>query len=366
MSTIARIPAEQLHAFAAGVFQAAGTPEDISEVVADHLVESDLKGMASHGTLRIPAYLGAIDSGALVPDGRPETVHETAGCATVDANRGFGHFGAWCAMDVAMRKAQEAGMCAVSLTRAHHIGRLGMYAEQAADRGYIGIITNGGGGGSRGPRGDSRPRAPRSDNYVDRLAYASAGAPPYGGAQPALGANPIAFGVPSSDGRHFVGDFATTMLANGKVLSTLLRGEKLPPGCIVDKDGNPSVEPEDYYSGGAPLVFGGYKGYAFSLLTCLLGGLSGGHAVDTRHMGGNFLMAIDIRAFQPLEAYEGNVASFLDGLRSMTPAQGFKEVLVAGDPERRAEDENRREGVPMPAEVLTELDKWGEKYGVQL
>ena len=362
MSESARIPAERLHAFTTGLFQALGTPQDIADVVADHLVAADLKGIASHGSIHILQYVRAIEAGGLNVEARPNTVRETKSTATIDANRGWGHYAAKWSMDLAMRKAQETGMCAVSLTHAHHIGRLGTYAQQAADEGYIGLITTGGGG----PHVASRQPTPPSDNVIDRLTFGGSGAAPYGGARPALGTNPISFGCPSSDGKHFIADFATTMLSNSKVLIALLKGEKLPPGCIVDKDGNPSVEPEDYYNGGAPLVFGGYKGYAFSLLTCLLGGLGGGYNVESRYMGGDFLMAIDVRAFQPLEAYERNVAAFLDGMRSVPPAPGFTEVLVPGDPERRAEEENRREGIALHDEVLAELRQCGGKYGVEL
>ena len=362
MSTSTRIPADRLHKFTASVFEAVGTPTDIAKVVADHLVNADINGMASHGTIHIPSYLGGIEKGNLKVDARPDTVRESKSTATVDGNRGFGHYTAWWAMDLAMRKAQETGMCAIGLRNVNHIGRLGTYTQQAVAEGYISLVTSGGGG----PRSDERPRKPPTDNVIDRLTFGSSGAPPYGGAKGALGSNPISFGFPSSDGKHFVADFATTMLSNSKVLIALLNGEKLPPGCFVDKHGNPSIDPADYYDGGAPLVFGGYKGYAFSLLTCLLGGLGGGYNAQTGHMGGDFLIAIDVRAFQPLEAYERNVAAFLEGMRSVPPAPGFTEVLVPGDPERRSAETNRREGIPIHDEVIVELRKCGDELGVDL
>jgi len=193
MSTTQRVPVGQLREFSMGVLTGLGTPEDIADVVTSHLVGADTKGMASHGVIHIPSYAKGIEAGHLKVAARPDVDRETKSTATVNAHGGWGHFAASWSMDLAMRKAKETGMCAVSLTDAGHIGRLGTYAEQAAAGGYLSIVSTGGGG----PRPDSGSRTPPSDNVIDRLTYGGAGAAPYGGAKPALGTNPISFGAPS-------------------------------------------------------------------------------------------------------------------------------------------------------------------------
>lgn len=337
MATSRRIQADVLRDFCTQLFEAVGTPSEIAEVVARILVNSDLKGHLSHGAFQIPGYIQSIENKGLVPDGTPEILRQTASTAFVDSKLCWGHYaGQWC-MNLAIEKARATGMGAVSITNSHHIGRLGEYAEQAAAEGFAAILVTGG--------------------------RSIGGASPFGGAEGALGTNPIAFGFPSADGRHFISDFATTAIAGAKIHIARIKGTTLPPGSIIDKHGHPSVDPEDFYDGGRLLVFGGYKGYAISLLTCLLGGLAGVNP-DSGDMGGTYFQAIDISAFQPLKDYQGAVKSFLNGIRSIPPAPGFSEVLVPGDPERNAEAEQLREGIDLPEKIRQELLECAEKYNV--
>ena len=126
------------------------------------------------------------------------------------------------------------------------------------------------------------------------------------------------------------------MVAEGKLRVARSKGEDLPEGYIVDRHGVPSVKPEDFYDGGFLLPFGNHKGYALSMLTCLLGGLSGRFDVERGTMGGAYLQVIDVAAFTPLEAYQQGVRAFLDGIRRTPPAPGFDAVLVPGDFEHRS------------------------------
>jgi uncharacterized oxidoreductase len=337
MATSRRIQADVLRDFCTRLFKAVGTPPEIAEVVARILVNSDLKGHLSHGVYQIPGYIRGMEKKELIPDATPEIIRQTASTAFVDSHCGWGHYaGQWC-MHLAIEKARATGMGAVSIVNSHHIGRLGEYAEQAAAEGFAAILVTGG--------------------------RSVGGASPFGGAEGALGTNPIAFGFPSADGRHFISDFATTAIAGAKIHIARIKGTTLPPGSIIDKHGHPSVDPEDFYDGGRLLVFGGYKGYAISLLTCLLGGLAG-VTPDSGDMGGTYFQAIDISAFQPLEDYQVAVKSFLNGIRSIPPAPGFSEVLVPGDPERNAEAEQLREGIELPEKIRQELLECAEKYNV--
>jgi len=337
MATSRRIHADRLRDFCTQLFKAVGTPPNIAAVEARILVNSDLKGHLSHGVFQIPGYIQSIENKGLVPDGTPEIVRQTASTAFVDSKLCWGHYaGEWC-MNLAIEKARATGMGSVSITNSHHIGRLGEYAEQAAAAGFASLLVTGG--------------------------KSAGGASPFGGAEGALGTNPIAFGFPSADGRHFVSDFATTAIAGAKIHIARIKGTELPPGSIIDKHGYPSGDPEDFFAGGRLLVFGGYKGYAISLVTCLLGGLAG-VVPDSGDVGGTYFQAIDIGAFQPLEDYQSAVQSFLNDFRAIPPAPGFSEVMVPGDPERNKEAEQLREGIDLPEKICQELLEFAEKYSV--
>src|SRR5687767_2088944 len=239
------VPVDALQDVAARIFTAAGTPEDLAKHVAQHLVKANLSGHDSHGVIRIPAYVTQIKSGRLAADGRPEVIEQGASSAVVDGTCGFGQVAASFAMDVAIKKASETGMGGVAVRRCNHIGRLGHYSEEAASRGFIAFVSY----GSAGP--------------------SSGHSAPFGGAQRHFGTNPISFGIPSKETTPVVVDFATTVVAEGKLQVARAKHAPLPPGCIVDKDGQPSTDAEDFYAGGMILPMGGHKGYALSLVTAL-------------------------------------------------------------------------------------------------
>jgi LDH2 family malate/lactate/ureidoglycolate dehydrogenase len=192
MAEMQLIPAQTLEDLARRIFVAAGTPEDMAAHTARHLVKANLSGHDSHGVIRIPAYVQQIKNGRLMPDARPEVVKEQASAAVVDGKRCFGQVAASFALDVAIRKASETGVGAVSIRRCNHIGRLGDYSEAAAERGYIAFISY----GSAGPNaGHSAP---------------------FGGSQRHFGTNPISFGIPGKQTTPVVVDFATTMVAEAR------------------------------------------------------------------------------------------------------------------------------------------------------
>ena len=334
--------ASYLHAMTRELLVAVATPHHIAENVAEILVNANLAGHDSHGVIRIPSYLQSIAGNRTQPAAEPIFIDETANTLRVDGGNGFGHYTARKAMERAIEKAKEADMCSVTLVRTGHIGRLGEYAEAAARTGCIGITTNGNGVKDGG-------------NIV-----------PFGGASGALGTNPISIGVPTGDDSPFIIDFATSMIAGGKILFAQSRGMDLPEDCIVDKHGNPSVKTADFYDGGFLLPFGKHKGYAFSLLMCLLGGLSGNFDLERGAMGGQFMLVLNVSAFTPLEAYQEGVRAFLDGIKSIPAAPGFDGVLVPGDYERCSRLQRLAHGVDVPDTTYQEILEWGEKLEVSL
>jgi LDH2 family malate/lactate/ureidoglycolate dehydrogenase len=339
------VPADELQELTCALFVAADTPRRIAEVVATILVNSNLAGHDSHGVLRVPAYLRAIEAGTLRPAAEPVVVREAATTLLIDGQGGFGHYTAQRALELALAKAQQSNVCCVSFTQVGHVGRLGEYAEQAAARGCIGLITVGSGS--------------NRDTY--RVV-------PHGGGAGAgvLGTNPIAIGVPTGDDRPFVLDYATSVLAEGKVQVARSKGLPMPPGVILDNRGEPTTNPHDFYDHGYLLPMGGHKGYALSLAFCLLAGLGGYFQPETQGLAGAYMQVVNVAAFLPLTTYQQNVRSFLEGIKAVPAAPGVEEILVPGEPEYRSRQQRLATGVPIPETILTQLQEWAEKLHVSV
>lgn len=340
MTPVHCLSVSHLYSLARRMLIAAGAPGHIAATVAEILVSANLAGHDSHGVLRIPAYLRRIVDGAINPAAEPERVRETAGTLLVDGRNGFGHHAARQTMAWAIDKARRTEVCAASLVRHGHIGRLGEYAEQAARAGCIGFITTGSATPGEGITA------------------------PFGGISGALSTNPIAVGVPTGDDAPFVLDFATSVVAEGKIQVARSRGADVPEGCIVDKHGNPSVKPADLYDGGHLLPFGRHKGYALGVLVSLLGGLGGEFDIERRTMAGTFLHVINIGAFTPLDTYQRAVRATLSGIKGAVPAPGVTEVLAPGDPEARSRAARLAGGIELPNASYQQICEWADRLQV--
>jgi hydroxycarboxylate dehydrogenase B len=345
-----------LEAFGRRVFVALGTPEDVAAEVAAHLVRANLAGHDSHGAIRIPQYATMIAQGTIRPDGRPAVVRERGATLLVDAGDGFGQYVTAWALERGIERAAGQGTAVVAIRRANHIGRVGDYTERAARRGYVAAVTVGAAGPGIG------------------------GAAPFGGAARFLGTNPWSLGVPTG-GEPVLVDFATTVVAEGKVRVARDKREALPPGCIVDKEGHPSTDPADFYAGGMLLPFGGHKGYGLALGAALLGGLAAIGEADPSmagaaaapaepgqgdRTGGVFLLLVDPGAFGDAGAYVGTVGRVTGALKQVPPAPGVGEVLLPGEPEARTRRQREREGIALPADTWAAIAGVAEKAGVAL
>jgi hydroxycarboxylate dehydrogenase B len=334
---------EHLEKTGRAIFEAAGAPPDLAARLMHALVDSNLAGHDSHGVIRIPAYVKAIEDGKIKPAARPNTQQESPTTAIVDGAWSFGHVAAEFAMQVAIKKARETNVGAVGVIRCNHIGRVGEYSEMASNAGCLGMVFVGGTTGS-------------------------GIAAPFGGAGRAFSTNPLSFGVPAGEHPAILIDFATTVVAEGKVQVARAKHAQLPPGCIVDKDGNPSTNPEDLYNGGMLLPFGGHKGYALAMLASLLGGaLTGNDNVNGgAGSGGAFMVAINIEAFRPREDYNRTVDTFFDKIKAIPPAPGFDEVLIPGEPELRTREARRRDGIQVAEDTWEAIQKAARGLGVEV
>lgn len=335
-----RYQAAFLHAVTRRLFEGVDAPRHVADVIAKSLVEANLRGHDSHGILRIAGYLKGNEDRGGYPQGEPTFEEHGPRTGSCDGKDGSGLYVAKVATEQAIEKAKKLETYRITVNNMGHIGRLGAYGEIAADAGCIGIITM----GSAGPG-------------VGRIL-------PYGGSKSAMGTNPMSIGVPTGDDTPFVIDYATSMIAAGKMFFAETQGTELKKGCIVDKDGRPSVNVQDYYDDGNLLAFGKHKGYAMSLVVALLGGLTGGINSEKQTMGGCLIQILDVEAFTPLEDYQKGVRAFLDSVKDSAPAPGFDQVLVPGDPEQIARQDRLANGIEVWDMTIDEIKEWAEKLDV--
>lgn len=346
---ITQAPAH-LIALSRGIFIAAGASPANAEQVARSLVDANLAGHDSHGVIRIPQYVNAIRQGEVVPDAEPTIRRETAATALVDGHWAFGQVSAAFATDLAVAKAKAEGVSLVGIVRVNHIGRLGEWATRAADAEIAAIVLAGGFGG----RGQS--------------------AVPFGGAKPLFGTNPIAVGIPAGAKADVLVDFATTSVAAGKIEVARAKKAPLPPGSIVDREGRPTTDPEDYYAGGALLPFGGHKGYALSVMVEFLGRImTGADAFAEEPRGGAvyghsgaLVIGMNPAFFGEPDRYAAAAANTVDRLKAVPPAPGSSGVLIPGEPEALARSERAEAGVPIAEETWEKIRLVAHDLGVSV
>ncbi len=341
-----RIQAGELERLIASILAAAGGRDDYAEIVAEHLVNANLAGHDSHGVLRAPHYVSAIDDGRLDPQALPEVVEETACMAQINGNWTFGQVIAKQGSELAITKAREQGIGLVSMYHEGHTGRLGTYAEMAAEAGMASMIWDGCIGG------------PRSIVV------------PLNGSGRKIGANPIAMGFPS--GRHgaVILDFATSMSAAGKVMVAQAKGEALPDEWIVDAEGRPTTDPTQLREGGALRPLGlpsvGHKGYALGLMVGLfsmMASLRSDKQPPLEDRWGTVILMIDITRFGSLDLFQQQVDTVIEFVKA-DPLDG--EVLFPGELEARRRQERLAGGIELPAAIWREIVDCAERFGLEI
>jgi LDH2 family malate/lactate/ureidoglycolate dehydrogenase len=327
-----------LRRVAFNIFKAMGATVEEAEIVADHLVQANLVGHDSHGVIQVPIYVNRIRIGHIVPGAPFEVTNESPATACVNGHWGFGYQVTERSMRMAIDKARSQNICAVTIFCQSHIGRLADYAIMAAKEGMIGLITADSG---RGPKAVA----------------------PFGGRARRMGTNPICIAVPSDMDGPVLLDMATAAVAAGKVSLAVSRKETIPPTWVIDKDGNPTTDPNDYFDGGALLPVGadqGHKGSGLSfmveVLSGILTGLGFGLDPNGRHNDGCFLLAINVAAFRPLADFKKEVKEFAEFVKTSPPAQGFSEVMYPGEIEWRTEQARRQNGIYVEEETRLQLD----------
>jgi uncharacterized oxidoreductase len=337
--------AEQLRNVGTKVFLAAGAPLDDAEWVSRLLVKANLVGHDSHGVIRVIQYVKAIQRGDINPDARTEIVKESRASALVNGNWGFGQVAARRAMEIAIRKAKENTCGTVCAYNCYHVGRLADYSLMAAESDMVGVVMA---------------------NSVKNVAA-------YGGLDRVLSTGPLSYAFPTGGEAPFFLDIATSVVAEGKVRNTLHKGGKLPEGCIIDKNGNPSTNPADLYDGGALLPLGGdlfgYKGFGIGLVVEVLGGVlsnSGLTLMPGKKGNGLFFQAVDIESFMPVDEFKQQVTTLIQKVKSSRLRPGFTEILMPGEPEFRTEKERLKSGISVPDRTWEEIKTTAAALGLNV
>ncbi|MFZ0090316.1 MAG: Ldh family oxidoreductase [Solirubrobacteraceae bacterium] len=335
------LSASDLHELCLALLRGLDTPDDLAAIVAQALRNANLAGHDSHGLVRMPAYAQSVRDGKVIPQARAEVVRSHGATAAVSARRGWGQPAGRVAADTAVSLAHQHGVGAVVLQESPHVGRLADYAERVAGAGQLAMIV--------------------TNAWVNVA--------PFGGRDRRLGTNPIAFGIPrGTDQPPIVSDFATSVVAEGKLQVARAYGRPVAPGTIVDSEGRPTEDPEDFYGGGALLPAQGYKGYGLAVAIEALGGALSGMApaMLPSYGDGNgmFVLALQIDAFVALEQFVGQVEEMAAALVAAPTAPDADEILLPGDVELRTTQRRARDGVPIPGQTWEEVVALAGELGV--
>lgn len=335
------IPAPDLRDIATRVFRGAGADARPTGVLVDHLIDANLAGHDSHGVQHIPGYVAGIRRGEIKPNAEPTVLRESPSSALVDGGWTFGQVSALYGADVAIAKARTNGVAAVGVVRCTHIGRLGTYPTRAARHGVVLMVTIG-----------------------DLLGMTA----PFGGAKGVFGTNPFAFGFPARQKDDVMIDFATSSIAAGKVAVAKAKHEPVPSGSILDKDGQPTTDPNAFYEGGMLLPFGGHKGSALAVLSALLSQhlVPAADYSEGRKQTGTFILAVDAGLFRDVADVAAETDEVIGQIQAIPPVEGLSRVLTPGEPEVLIAEKRSREGIPIPDDTWSLIQQTAEDLGVAI
>ena len=330
--------AEPLRRLVRAIFEAAGCQPGEAECVARHLVEANLTGHDSHGIVRIPWYFQAMRTGTLLTNREPRIVVDTDTMAILDGQCGFGHVMARHATKLAIDKASKHGIATVGLRNSGHIGRVGDWAEMAAEAGMVSLCF---------------------------VSTSGAGiiVAPHGGSQRRINANPIAIGIPVPGGSTVLADLSTCTIAHGKIVIAGHEGQTVPENCIIDAEGRPTNDPDVFHGDppGAILPFAGHKGYALSIVVELLANvLTGGGCARQDAKGfeqSMLIIVLDPTRLQTQDAFAAEAQHLTEFVKSSRTVEPDGEILMPGEPEQRSRTERLGDGIPIDATTWAQIQQ---------
>jgi LDH2 family malate/lactate/ureidoglycolate dehydrogenase len=343
-----RVPAERLRAFTASALHAVGLDADAADRIAELMNRADLQGSDGHGIIRLAPYIARIEAGGINRAPNIAVVEERPAMAIVDGDNAMGHLVMDRAAQLAITKAKTTGVAWVGTRHSNHAGPASLYARMPLEHDMIGMYF-----------------AVGNANHL----------PPWGGLDMLLSTNPIAVAIPSADGTPIVLDMATTVAAYGKVKAKAQKGEPMPEGWMIDRQGNALLDPKRAAEGFL-LPIGGYKGYGLALVVGLLAGTlnnaaMGKDVVDfnvdqtTTTNTGQAILAIDLAAFGDVAAFKARVETVANDLRASERMPGVDRIWLPGEQSHAKRIEYLRDGVPVADGVLATLAQLAGRLGIE-
>ena len=340
------VSAIRLKKSCADILNAAGLSLADAELVADTLVQADLWGHQSHGTLRLPAYVERLRSGAVDARAEPSILRDSGAVALIDGMGAMGQVVANTAMNLAIDRAKTFGLGVVSVRNSNHFGTAMYFTLKAARQGCIGFLAT----------------------------NASPAMPPWGGRAKSVGTNPWSWAAPAGDRPDMVLDIANTAVARGKIHLARQKKEPIPLGWALDEKGAPTTDP-DAALGGVTLPMAGHKGYGIAVMMDVLAGVLSGSAFGSNVAGpfqserpgevGHFVLALNIENFMPLRDFEKRQDELIAELKQNPPAAGFSDICYPGEPEAARCEKAMREGISLPRETAKALEILCAEFGVE-
>jgi len=339
-----------LRAVCHAIASASGSTEAEAQQVADNLVDANLTGHDSHGIGMLPRYIACIPTGELKPNAEITVVSDGGTTLVLDGNQGYGQVVGKKAMEMGIARARQHGVCVVTIRNSFHLCRIGAWGEQCATAGMV------------------------SMHHVNVHGHDGLVAP-FRGTDARFTTNPYCAVLPGTENNPpTVLDFATSIVAGGKVRVARNKGEQMPEGYLLDNQGQPTTDPNALYTKpkGAIRAMGEHKGYGLSVINELFGGvLSGGgtcrperaHEHDTI-LNGMLSIIIDPMQLVDRAFFNSETDATLAHVKASPPANPAEPVLVPGDPERLTRAERERDGVPVDAETWGEMVRAAESVGI--
>ena len=341
-----RIDHEQLKQFSTDALRAVGLSDKHAAIVADGVVDASLRGIDTHGMVRLEPYVRALENGGLNPYPDPTVTESAAGAAIVDGDDGPGQVTTLRAMRKAIELADDAGSAFVGIRKSNHFGTASYYTNYAAERGYIGIA----------------------------MTHASPNVAPFGGTDPFLGTNPVSFSLPNEEFPITL-DMATSVTAKGSVLlAEEEEGREIPSEWAIDENGEPITDPQSFH---ALRPMAGPKGYGLAFIVDALCGVlldtSFGDDVAgmydslaTPQRVGHLVCAIDVQAFSNLDGFTDRMQTMTTEIKSVQTADDADEILLPGEPEARTKTERSDTGIPVSESLLSSLQMLADRHDLEL
>ena len=345
-------PVDDLKNYVARFFGALDVPEIDAHIAADVLVTADLRGINSHGVIRLHSYYGdRLLKGLINPYSPITVIKESPATIALDGGNGLGQVVGYRAMSRCIEAAEKSGLAVTTVRNSNHFGIAGYYAMMALPEDMIGIsLTN------------SQPLV----------------APTFG-IPPVLGTNPIAVAMPAGTQKPFVLDMATSIVTIGRITVHQKSGQPIPEGWAINARGELTDDPAEVLNGGALLPLGGpaelrgYKGYGLSLLVDLLSGVLAGAAFGEQvghpsHPGnadvGHFFAAIKINNFRPIDAFKADMDAYIQSLKATPKLPGQTRIFIHGEKEFERAEKYQAEGVPLLVEIVDALKEAGKAANI--